>query len=93
MSDARDAALEWLTPRLANVPDPLRSKVLAAVQRTTTSSSPADVFQAAADGLLEETLGGAPASDAVALLAADALITYVCEYTSIHATESLSQLK
>ena len=78
----------WLAERLADVPASLRSKVEQAVRTHGPD------LRRAADALLEEAKqGGADRDTALTLLAADALVTYVCEWMAETAPDRLGDLR
>ena len=65
----------------------------AALASTTGVTSRPDAWlHAAAERLLREAKsGGADRATALTLLAADALVTYACEWTAEHRVEDLGQ--
>ena len=93
MSDALKDVLSWLEERQAGVPDALRTAVLNAVQRVGRfQATPEAILRVAADEVLAETVRQDKQTDPVRLLAADALITYVCEYRSESRPDMLETL-
>ena len=81
-----------LTSLLRDVPDPLRQEVLDALAAADgeTGGSFMEVLRVAADGQLARAL--ADRDDPLKLLAADALITYVCQVTSEENPKTLATL-
>ncbi len=90
----------WLSPRLAQVPESLRARILEAIVgdgwHETDAASGAtipDALRSFAEMLLEEARAGPPTHDtAITLLAADALITYACEAAAELGPEMLAGL-
>lgn len=94
----------WVRSRLEGAPESLRSRVLAALAQAglrTESTAPAgssgepavalaSALKRAGDRLLEEAKAGPPTREtALALLAADALVTLACELLAEQAPERL----
>lgn len=93
MRKPEEHAHEWLAARLDGVPSALHTRIVDAVRHAgKRGGAPVSVFQAAASELLQETLDEGTESSALTLLAADALITYVCEYCSERQPELLMRL-
>ncbi len=93
MSDAFKDVLSWLEQRQDGVPDALRIAVLDAVERVGRfQGTPEAILRVAADEVLAETVRTDIRTDPVRLLAADALITYVCEYRSESRPDMLETL-
>jgi hypothetical protein len=90
----------WLSPRLEQVPESLRARILEVVvgggKRETDAASGAtipDALRSLADLLLEQARTGPATHDtAITLLAADALITYACEAAAELGPEMLAGL-
>ncbi len=90
----------WLRPRLEQVPESLRARILEVVVGNGGQEADAvsgatlpDALRSFADLLLEEAKVGPPTHDtAITLLAADALITYACEAAAELGPEVLAGL-
>ncbi len=93
MSDALKDVLSWLEERQDGVPAALRTAVFDTVKRVGRSqATPEAILRDAADQVLAETVRTDTRTNPVRLLAADALITYVCEYRSESRPEMLETL-
>jgi hypothetical protein len=77
-----DPVIEWLGPRLDGVPDTLVQQLKSVLVNSPSGQSPAETLRVAADGLIGRAVDHSSDGDATELLAADALITYVCEAVS-----------
>lgn len=76
------------------MPPALRRRVEEAVREVGDPGSVPDALRAAAESLLAEAANAAPGRDtALALLAADALMTYACEATAEGAPEHLGEMR
>jgi hypothetical protein len=88
---SRDETRARLTPLLLDVPDRLRQEILQAVDAVGETDGPVgETLRLAADGQLARAL--TDRSDPLKLLAADALITYVCQVTSEENPNTLATL-
>lgn len=77
------------------MPPALRRRVEDAVRSASKGETgTAEGLRAAAEALLAEAASAAPSREtALALLAADALMTYACEATAEHAPEELGDMR
>jgi len=85
----------WLDTRLTQVPPALRRRVEDALRKTEKGASGrAERLRAAADILLAEAANAPPSREtALALLAADALLTYACESVAESSPEALGEMR
>jgi hypothetical protein len=85
----------WLEERLADAPESLRGRVLAAMRdHAAQLEATKDTMRNVADALLDEAKSGPPDhGTALTLLAADALVTFWCEATAEADTGALAELK
>jgi len=89
---------EWLAPKLSDVPDSLRRRILDAVsggQRgSPTGGQFAEQLRRVGEELMVEAKSAPPARDtAMTLLAADALITFACEAVAETDPAMLAELR
>jgi hypothetical protein len=86
----------WLAERLADAPPSLRAQIEDALSSPLTphSSLLADDLRSAAEALLTTAKSGPPTREtALALLAADALVTLACEWVAETEPERLGELQ
>jgi hypothetical protein len=73
-------AMQWLAPRLEDVPMSLRARLEGAVRAHAPAGPPAQALLSAGQALLAQAKDAPPTRDtALVLLAADALVTFSCE--------------
>ena len=84
----------WLETRLDGAPQSLRDRVLRAIPEAGFERRPsAEALRELARGLVEEAKAGAADYEtALTLLAADAVITYSCEFVAEQNPEQLAEM-
>ena len=83
---------EWLATRADGVPDALREAIREAVEATSRPGAPVEAsLREAARHVMDRAVQGGE-DDALALLTADALITYACEIVSERDPGALARL-
>ncbi len=84
-----------MQPRLADVPEVLRSRIERAIAQhhDFESSEVSEALRRIGERILAEALADLDRGGAITLLAADALVTYYCEAVAERAPLRLGQLE
>jgi hypothetical protein len=90
--------MSWLEPRLTEVPESLRTRILDAIAGGRadgrTGGQTAEALRTAGEELMLEAKTAPPTYDtAMMLLAADALITFACEAVAEEEPQKLAELR